>query len=106
VRSRHWRLAPLEPDVPSARAYPSAISSIRVVLILGLIGIFEMKGAIGSHRMTAAPIVWLVLSLLAGAGMGAVRGATVRISGPRMAWPGGRERCSLRRIWAKRNVRG
>ena len=47
--------------------------------ILGLIGIFEMKGATGSHRVTAAPIAWLVLSLLAGAGMGAVRGATVRI---------------------------
>jgi hypothetical protein len=54
-------------------------SSIRIVLILGLIGIFEMKGAIGSHRVTAAPIAWLVLSLLAGAGMGAVRAATVRI---------------------------
>jgi hypothetical protein len=54
-------------------------SSIRIVLILGLIGIFEMKGAIGSHRVTAAPIAWLVLSVLAGAGMGAVRGATVRI---------------------------
>jgi hypothetical protein len=79
VRSRHWRLAPLEPDVPNARAYFSAILAIRIVLILGLIGIFEMKTAIGSHRVTAAPIVWLVLSLLAGAGMGAVRGATVRI---------------------------
>jgi hypothetical protein len=69
-------------------------SSIRIVLILGLIGIFEMKGATGSHRVTAAPIAWLVLSLLAGAGMGAVRGATVRIWRAETARPGGRERYS------------
>jgi hypothetical protein len=69
-------------------------SSIRIVLILGLIGIFEMKGAIGSHRVTAAPIAWLVLSLLAGAGMGAVRGATVRIWRAEDGSAGGRERCS------------
>lgn len=54
-------------------------SSIRIVLILRVIGIIEMKSAIGSHTVAAATVALPVVSLLAGAGLGAIRAATVRI---------------------------
>lgn len=67
-------------------------SALRFVLILGVIGIFEMRGAIGSrHHLTAVTVAWLALSLLAGAGLGAIRAATVRIwrAGNGSAWQRG-----------------
>ena len=54
-------------------------SSIRLVLILGAAGIFEISKAVGHHHLTAAAVAWLAVSLLAGAVMGAIRAATVRI---------------------------
>ncbi len=54
-------------------------SSIRLVLILGAAGIFEISKAIGPHHLTAAAVAWLAVSLMAGAVMGAIRAATVRI---------------------------
>ena len=54
-------------------------SSIRLALVLGVIGIAEIRHAIGSHHLTATTVAWLVLSLLAGAGLGALRAATVSI---------------------------
>ena len=54
-------------------------SSIRLVLILGAVGIFEISKAAGHHHLTAATVAWLAVSLLAGAVTGAVRAATVRV---------------------------
>ena len=54
-------------------------SSIRLALALGVIGIAEIRHAIGGHHLTATTVAWLVLSLLAGAGLGALRAATVSI---------------------------
>ena len=54
-------------------------SSIRLALALSVIGIAEIRHAIGSHHLTATTVAWLVLSLLAGAGLGALRAATVSI---------------------------
>lgn len=63
-------------------------SALRTVLILAVIGIAEMKGAIGSRHLTAVTVAWLALSLLAAAGLGAIRAATVRIwrAGDGSAW--------------------
>ena len=63
-------------------------SALRTVLILGVIGIAEMNGAIGSRHLTAVTVAWLALSLLAAAGLGAIRAATVRIwrAGDGSAW--------------------
>ena len=54
-------------------------SSLRLVLVLGVTGLIEMESAIGHHTVPVATVAWLVLSLLAGAGMGAVRAVTVTI---------------------------
>ena len=54
-------------------------SSLRLVLVLGVTGLIEMETAIGHHTVPVATVAWLVLSLLAGAGMGAVRAVTVTI---------------------------
>ena len=42
-------------------------------------GLIEMETAIGHHTVPVATVAWLVLSLLAGAGMGAIRAVTVTI---------------------------
>jgi len=54
-------------------------SSIPLVLILGAVGIAEMSKAIGSHHLTSATVTWLTVNLMAGAGMGAIRAATVKV---------------------------
>jgi len=54
-------------------------SSVRLVLILGAAGIFEISKAVGHHHLTAAAVAWLAVSLMAGAVMGAIRAATVRV---------------------------
>ena len=54
-------------------------SSIRLVLILGAAGIFEISKAVGHHHLTAAAVAWLAVSLMAGAVTGAIRAATVRV---------------------------
>jgi hypothetical protein len=62
--------------------------ALRTALILAVIGIAEMKGAIGSRHLTAVTVAWLALSLLAAAGLGAIRAATVSIwrAGDGSAW--------------------
>ena len=54
-------------------------SSIRLVLILGAAGIAEISKTIGTHHLTTAAVAWLAVSLMAGAGIGAIRTAAVRI---------------------------
>ena len=54
-------------------------SSIGLVLILAAAGIAEITKTTGSRHLTAAAVAWLAVSLMAGAGLGAVRAATVRI---------------------------
>ena len=54
-------------------------SSIRLVLILGAAGNAEISKTIGTHHLTTAAVAWLAVSLMAGAGIGAIRAATVRI---------------------------
>ena len=54
-------------------------SSIRLVLILGAAGIFEISKAVGHHHLTAATVAWLAVSLAVGAVTGAIRAATVRV---------------------------
>ena len=54
-------------------------SSTRLVLILGAAGIVETSKAIGGHQLSAATVAWMAVSLMAGAGLGAIRAATVRI---------------------------
>lgn len=54
-------------------------SSLRLVFILAVIGLIEMKAAIGSHTMAGITVAWLGLSLFASAGMGAIRALTVKI---------------------------
>jgi len=54
-------------------------SSIRLVLILGAVGVVEISKAVGSHHLTSASVAWLTVSLIAGAGLGAIRAGTVRI---------------------------
>jgi hypothetical protein len=43
-------------------------SALHTVLILGVIGIAEIRGAIGSRHLTAVTVAWLALSLLAAGG--------------------------------------
>ena len=54
-------------------------SSARLVLILVVGGLVETKNAIGTHAVPSTALAWLGLSLVVGAGMGAVRAATVRV---------------------------
>ena len=54
-------------------------SSVRIVLVLAVIGIFQIKDAIGSQSLGATTVGWLVLSLIIGAAMGAIRAVTVKI---------------------------
>ena len=54
-------------------------SSIRLVLILAAAGIVEITTTAGTRHLTTAAVAWLTVSLMAGAGLGAIRAATVRI---------------------------
>ena len=52
---------------------------MRLALILAAAGIGEISRTIGARHLTTAAVAWLTVSLMAGAGMGAIRAATVRI---------------------------
>jgi len=54
-------------------------SSVRLVAILAVFGVIETRNAIGAHTVPVTALAWLGLSLVAGAGMGAIRAATVRV---------------------------
>lgn len=54
-------------------------SSARLVLILGLIGIVEIVNARRGYSIGAVTWTWIIASLVAGAGLGALRGATVTL---------------------------
>jgi len=48
-------------------------------LALAAAGIVETAKVVGGHPLISATVAWLTVSLLAGAGLGAIRAATVRI---------------------------
>ncbi|MGD1012468.1 MAG: hypothetical protein ABR925_08065 [Acidimicrobiales bacterium] len=54
-------------------------SAARITAILGVIGIIELVDAGKGHHVGAATIAWIVLTLVVGAALGAVRAVTVRI---------------------------
>jgi len=54
-------------------------SSVRLVLILAAAGIAEISKSVGTRHLTTAAVAWVAVSLMAGAGLGAIRAATVRI---------------------------
>lgn len=54
--------------------------SLRLSVVLGVVGLIQLVGYAGSHHLSAAVVGVLTLSLVVGAvGMGAVRAVTVRI---------------------------
>ncbi len=54
-------------------------SSSRFVLILALIGVIEIVSARRGYSISAATWTWILASLVAGAALGALRGATVTL---------------------------
>ncbi|HEY1831163.1 MAG TPA: hypothetical protein VGG38_13070 [Acidimicrobiales bacterium] len=61
------------------RAVPRMLL-IRVPVIIGVIGIFELFGYAGDHHPTSADVLWVVGTLLIGAvAVGAARALTVRV---------------------------
>lgn len=54
-------------------------SSARLVLILALVGVIEIVSAKRGFSVSAATWTWILASLIVGAGLGALRGATVTI---------------------------
>jgi len=54
-------------------------SSVRLVAILAVVGVVDTRNAIGTHTVPVTALAWLGLSLVAGAGMGAARAATIRV---------------------------
>jgi hypothetical protein len=54
-------------------------SGLRIGAILGVIGLFEISGAIKGHTLGAGTVAWLIGSLLVGGTLGAARAATVTI---------------------------
>lgn len=54
-------------------------SATRLTVILGVIGLFEVYGAVKGHPLGAWAVAWLAGSLIVGGGLGAARALTVRI---------------------------
>jgi uncharacterized membrane protein len=54
-------------------------SSLRIALILGVIGIAELINAAHGHSLRATAVAWLALMVIVGAALGAVRAFTVKL---------------------------
>jgi hypothetical protein len=54
-------------------------SALRLVLVLAVIGVFELSNTIGHRSVASATVAWIVASLLIGGALGAARAATVTI---------------------------
>jgi hypothetical protein len=54
-------------------------SSARIILILAVIGVFDISDATKGHTLGAGAVAWLIGSLLVGAALGAARAVTVVI---------------------------
>ena len=54
-------------------------SALRLTLVLGVIGILQIRSAVGGHAISAATIMLVAAGLLAGALLGVVRATTVKV---------------------------
>jgi NAD/NADP transhydrogenase beta subunit len=54
-------------------------SAARISAVLGIIGLVELSDASKGHSLGTAPVVWIVVSLLVGGGLGAARAFSTKV---------------------------
>jgi hypothetical protein len=54
-------------------------SSVRIALVLGVIGVIELTNAAHGHKLGATTVAWLAAMIVVGAALGVVRAFTVKL---------------------------